>query len=103
MRGHWFSLSLGLLAEPVVAETDDPRKFFMEEDYRQLLSTEVEDLALTNECKNYLRGRGYKCLQDFIQAGWAEQKRDKAFDVHYFNEVISFLSKKDILYLMEER
>jgi len=90
------------LAEPLVAQTDDPRFFMMTPD-NNLLQSDLADLQLSGPCKCYLSASGITSLSEFVQIGWAEQKRKETFDVRYFNEVILLLEKNDLLYLMEGR
>jgi len=67
----------------------------------KLLLLKLEDLELSEGCKVYFKGEGICTLTNFIDAGWAEQKRKDHFNVRFFNEVVQLLEKNKLLYLME--
>jgi len=56
---------------------------------------------LSEECIVFLKAMKINRLQDLIDIGWTQFKSEKDFDYISFNEIVSYLRKNDLLYLME--
>lgn len=73
----------------------------MKESIDNQILVPVNELELSEECKAYLSQLGICNLKGFIEMGWAAQKAEPCFSLSCFNEAVSLLRKKDLLYLME--
>lgn len=77
--------------------------FFMVTDKRNILRSPIEELGLTSNCEAYLSRMEFKCLDEFIKKGWSDLRNHPHFNYIYFNEVVSYLQKNDLLFLMERQ
>jgi DNA-directed RNA polymerase alpha subunit len=67
----------------------------------EVLIQPISDLQLSKECQSYLERLGVRTLCDFICKGWNFYKKDENLEPRSFNEVVSYLEKRDLLHLME--
>jgi hypothetical protein len=72
-------------------------------DKREILESSIDQLGLTAECEAYLTSMNILALNDFIKKGWLTIRNHPKFNYILFNEVISYLQKNDLLYLMEKQ
>jgi hypothetical protein len=66
-----------------------------------LLERPVDQLALSEASRLYLKSLNINRLQELIDFGWENLKKQGNFNYITFNEVVSLLRESDLLYLLE--
>ena len=66
-----------------------------------ILECPIDQLALSEESRLYLKGLSINSLQELISFGWEGLRKQEGFNYIRFNEIISLLRKNDVLYLLE--
>lgn len=66
-----------------------------------ILECPIDQLELSKESRIYLRSLNFNRLQELIDFGWEELRKQENFNYVRFNEIISLLRKNDLLYLLE--
>ncbi|MEZ2338327.1 hypothetical protein AB6735_21955 [Mucilaginibacter sp. RCC_168] len=73
----------------------------MEEIKLEILTLPIDEIALSDDCKLYLKQQGFSNLQEVIAKKWNGLREMDGFDYRKFNELIKFLQSQNLLSLME--
>jgi len=75
----------------------------MEENTKQIIEQPINAIAISDDCKLYLKQQGFNILKEVIDKGWVGLRGMKEFDYIKFNELIRFLDTQNLLALMESQ
>jgi len=75
----------------------------MEENTKQIIEQPINAIAISDDCKLYLKQQGFNILKEVIAKGWVGLRGMKEFDYIKFNELIRFLDTQNLLALMESQ
>jgi hypothetical protein len=67
----------------------------------KLLHTPLEDLPLSADCKKGLKDIKINSLEAVAQVSWQDIRAHKRFSYLWFNELVKFLDKNGLLYLLD--
>ena len=69
---------------------------------QQLLQTPVAKLPLSADCKNGLKDMKIYSLEALSKVNWQDLLQHEKFSYVWFNELVKFLDKNSLLYLLDQ-
>jgi hypothetical protein len=67
----------------------------------ELLRLPIDQLDLTPACIAYSMELGFKTLEEAAEKGWGYLQAMEGFNYIWFNEIVRFLGRYDLLNLLE--